>query len=113
MLCLAFEEKRIEAQTILFDNWYASSENIKYIHRLEKFFITSLKENRPISLSKEQGYIHLQDLRWTDAQLRCGITVKLKEIPFKVQLFKVVATNGDIEWVIANRPPGSMDTGFV
>ena len=59
MLRLAFEEKRIEAQTILFDNWYASSENIKYIHRLEKFFITSLKENRPIILSKEQGYICL------------------------------------------------------
>ena len=55
MLRLAFEEKRVQAQTILFDNWYASSENIKYIHRLEKFFITSLKENRLISLSKESG----------------------------------------------------------
>ncbi len=113
MLRLAFEEKRIQAQTILFDNGYASSENIKYIHRLVKLFITALKENRLISLSKEQGYIHLQDLQWTDPQLQCGITVKLKEIPFKVHLFKVVATNDDIEGVITNRPPGSIDTHLV
>jgi hypothetical protein len=26
--------------------------------------------------------------------------VKLKEVPFKVRLFKVVAANGDIDWVI-------------
>ena len=113
MLRLAFEEKRIQAQTILFDNGYASSENIKYIHWLVKLFITTLKENRLISLSKEQGYIHLHDLQWTDPQLQCGITVKLKEIPFKVQLFKVVATNDDIEGVITNRPPGSIDTHLV
>jgi len=33
MLRLAFEEKNIKAKTILFDNWYAASENLKYIHR--------------------------------------------------------------------------------
>ena len=30
--------------------------------------------------------------------------VKLKEVPFKVRLFKVVATIGDIDWVITNCP---------
>jgi hypothetical protein len=30
--------------------------------------------------------------------------VKLKEVPFKVQLFKVVATDGDIDRVITNGP---------
>lgn len=38
------------------------------------------------------------------------MTVKLKEVPFKVQLFKVVASSGDIDWVITNRSPGSIDT---
>ncbi len=71
-----------------------------------------MKENRRVSLSKEQDYIHLQQIEWTPEQLQYGITVKLKEAPFK-QLFKVVATNGDIEWVITNRAPGSIDTQVV
>jgi hypothetical protein len=33
--------------------------------------------------------------------------VKLKEVPFKVLLFKLVATNGDIDWVITNAPQGT------
>ncbi len=37
MLRQAFEEKGIQAQTILFDRWYATSENLKFIHRLDKF----------------------------------------------------------------------------
>ncbi len=38
--------------------------------------------------------------------------VKLKEIPFKVQLFKLVATNGDIEWATTNRLD-DVDTHFM
>jgi hypothetical protein len=113
MVRQAFEEKEIKAQVILFDSGYAASENLKYIHRLDKYFVTTLKENRLVSLSKEQGYIHLQQIEWTDEQFQHGITIKLKEVPFKVQLFKVVTTNGDIEWVITNRPPGSIDTQVV
>ena len=113
MLRQAFEEKGIKAQTILFDNWYAAAENLKFLHRLGKFFVTTLKENRLVSLGQEQGYIHLQQIEWTPEQLQYGITVKLKEVPFKVQLFKVVATNGDSEWVITNRAPGSIDTQVV
>ena len=30
-----------------------------------------------------------------------------------MQLFKVVTTHGDIEWVITNRTPGSIDTQVV
>ena len=63
----------------------------------------TLKENRRVSRSKEQGYIHLQQSEGTDEQLRYGIMVTLKEVPFKVQLFKVVATTGDIAWVITTR----------
>ena len=31
-------------------------------------------------------------------------------MPFRVQLFKVVAPNGDIEWVITNQPPCTFRT---
>jgi len=75
--------------------------------------VTTLKENRLVNLSKEQGYIHLQKIEWTPEQLQEGITIKIKKVPFKVQLFKIVATNGDIEWVITNRAPGSIRTQVV
>ncbi len=110
LLLAAKGDKQIKARTLLFDSWYASVDNLKLIVRLDMFFVTTLKENRLVSLSKEQGYIHLQDLVWTEQQLRDGVSIKLKEVPFCVQLFKIVATNGDIEWVITNHPHGTFTT---
>jgi len=113
MLLRAKSDKQIKARTLLFDSWYASVDNLKLIVRLEMFFITTLKDNRLVSLSKETGYIHLQEIEWTAPRLHNGVAVKLKEVPFKVQLFKVVATNGDIEWVITNHPEGTFTTSDI
>ena len=107
MLLHARSDKQLQARTLLFDSWYASVDNLKLIVRLNMFFVTTLKENRLVSLTKEQGYIHLQDIDWIPERLEQGVPIKLKEIPFLVQLFKIVATNGDIEWVITNHAPGS------
>ena len=105
MLGRAISEKRIQAQTILFDNWYASVENLKLIHRMGRYFITTVKSNRKVSISKETGYVNLEDLPWDADSIRHGMIVKLKELPFKVRLFVVVSpTTGDIDWVITNRP---------
>jgi len=46
MIRQAFLEKSIKARTVLFDSWYVSVENIKFIHRFNKIFVTTLKENR-------------------------------------------------------------------
>jgi hypothetical protein len=104
MLLRAVAEKRIKARTVLIDSWYAGADNLKLIHRLGLIFFTTLKENRLVSLSKEEGYIHLDQIAWTPERLQSGVLVKLKEVPFKVRLFKLVATNGDIDWVITNCP---------
>ncbi len=41
---------------------------------------------------------------WTGQQSVFGTGSRLNsKLPFRVHLFKVVATNGDIEWVITNR----------
>ncbi|MEP6984141.1 MAG: transposase [Chloroflexota bacterium] len=104
MLLRAKGDKPIKTRTLLFDSWYASVDNLKLMVRLEMFFITTLKDNPLVSLSKDDGYIHLQDIEWTPQRLLQGVPVKLKEMPFKVQLFKAVATNGDIEWVITIHP---------
>ena len=113
LLRQAFEEKGIQAQTVLFDSGDAASENLEFIHRLDQFLVTTLKENRRVSPSPEPGYTHRQQLEWTTEHLRCGITVKLEGAPFKVQLFKGGATNGDREWAITNRAPSSIDTQVV
>ena len=104
MLVRAVADKSIQAKTVLFDSWYAAADNLKLIQRLGLLFFTTLKENRLVSLSKANGYIHLEQIDWTPDRLQNGVQVKLKEVPFKVQLFKLVATNGDIDWVITNCP---------
>lgn len=106
----AVADKRIQAKRILFDTWYASADNLKVVHRLGLIFFTTLKSNRRVSLSKEAGYIHLDQIEWTAEHLANGLLVKLKEVPFKVRLFKVVATNGDIDWVITNSPEETLTT---
>ena len=110
MVINAVYAKKIKAKRILFDSWYASAENLKLIHRLGLIFFTTLKSNRMISLSKESGWIHLDQVDWTAERLKNGVMVKLKEVPFKVQLFKVVATDGDIDWVITNCPDETLTT---
>ena len=106
----ALSDKGIQAKRILFDTWYASADNLKLVHRLGLTFFTTLKSNRMVSLSKEEGYIHLDEIEWTPERLQNGLMVKLKEVPFKVRLFKVVATNGDIDWVITNCPDETLTT---
>jgi len=113
MVLNATSDKQIKARTLLFDSWYASVDNLKLIVRLKRFFVTTLKDNRLVSLSPEGGYIHLQALDWTPHRLEHGVSVKLKEMPFRVQLFKVVAPNGDIEWVITNHPEGTFTTSDI
>jgi hypothetical protein len=107
MLLRAKGDKQIQARTLLFDSWYASVDNLKLMIRLNMFFVTTLKDNRLVSLSKAEGYIHLSDIEWTSQRQLLGVSVKLKAMPFKVQLFKVVATNGDIEWMMTNHPEGT------
>lgn len=107
MLVRAIGDKGLQAKTILFDSWYAAMDNLKLIERLGRYFVTTLKSNRLVSVSKEQGFVHLQEVEWTPERLQHGVLVKLKDLPFLVRLFKIVAPNGDIDWLITNRS----DTG--
>jgi hypothetical protein len=102
MFVNALDQKQLQARTILFDGWYASAENLKLIHRRKRIFFTTLKSNRLVSLNKEQGSIPLEDMEWTADRLAQGVIVKLKEVPFKVRLFKLVAPDGDMDWVLTN-----------
>lgn len=113
MLLNAFQDKQLHAQTVLFDSWYASEDNLKLIHRMNKVFVTHLKANRLVSLRAKGGYVAMEALDWSALDLQNGIVVKLKKIPFLVRLFKIVATNGDIEWVITNDLSGTIKAQVV
>jgi len=111
MLHRAFQEKKLEAGTVLFDIWYASAETLKLLHRAGRVFVTQIRSDRLVSLSKEEGYVPPDAIAWTEQRLRRGVSVKLKKVPFRVQLFKVVAPNGDIDWLITNRPALESERG--
>jgi hypothetical protein len=68
--------------------------NLKLIYYHQRHFVTTLKSNHMVSLRVACGYVPLEQ----------GQIVKFKELPFKVKLFKLVAINGDIGWVITNHP---------
>ena len=102
MFLQAHLNQLIKARNIAFDSWYASADNLKLIHRSGWTFYTTLKSNRKVSLSKETGYQNLEEIEWTPETLISGQLVRIKEVPFWLKLFKLVATNGDIEWVITN-----------
>lgn len=104
MFLRAIADKNLEALIILFDNWYALVDNLKLIHRNGWTFFTTLKSNRTVSIKREQGYIHLDTIEWDEKMLQMSIKVKLKEIPFLVKLFKIVSTDGHIDWIITNSP---------
>lgn len=103
----------IKAKTILFDSWYGSSENLKFIERKGLIFYTTIKENRNISLSPDDPYTAVAHYAWNDIDPTLGVHIKLKELPFKVWLFKVVAKNGDIDWIITNDPDHNHDPDLV
>ncbi|MGI4735792.1 MAG: transposase [Janthinobacterium lividum] len=78
----------IQARTLLFDSWYASSEHLKVIHRADWTFFTTLKSNRLVSLNKETGYQALDTLEPPAQGWSRGVAVRLQQVPFALKLFK-------------------------
>jgi hypothetical protein len=99
----AIVTQEIKARNIAFDSWYASAENLKMIHRGDWTFYTNLKSNRKVSQTKEIGYQDLSEIEWSREELISGKLVRIREVPFWLKLFKLVDTNGNIEWVITNK----------
>ncbi|NVO31276.1 transposase [Hymenobacter sp. P5342] len=102
MFAHVLAEDKIKARTLLFDAWYSGSDNLKLIHRAGWTFFTTLKSNRLVSVRKETGFQALLDVAPPPGGWTTGLEVRLHKVPFAVRLFKLVASNGDIEWVVTN-----------
>lgn len=66
-------------------------------------FYTNLKSNRKVSLTKAAGYQDLAAIEWSKEQLISGQLIRIKEVPFWLKLFKLVDTDGNIEWVMTSK----------
>ena len=61
-----------------------------------------MKSNRLVIGRKETGYQALDAVAPPPGGWSTGLEVRLKQVPFAVRLFKLVASNSDIEWGVTN-----------
>jgi len=82
---------------VLADIWFASADNMKFIHQKKKFFIFDMKSNRQAALSaedREQGnWSRIDELDIPD---NTPVKVWLKGVKFPLLLTKQVFTNKNL-----------------
>ncbi len=79
-------------ECIIFDSWYASLPNLKQIGKLQWRWLTQLPSNRLVN-PEGKGHQPLDQVALSEF----GTRIYLKGYGF-IQVFKLVATNGDIEY---------------
>ncbi|MGB3588465.1 MAG: hypothetical protein WBA23_18105 [Tunicatimonas sp.] len=70
--------KKHPSQNDPFDRWYGSADNFKLIHRSGWTFFTTLKSNRKMSVNRDIGYQHLDELHFDKRTLASRLVVKLQ-----------------------------------
>jgi len=88
---------KVKFQTVLWDSWYSSNENLDFVHKeLKKTFIAAIKSNRKVALTlkdKKQGkFTKISELEWHQSS---SCVVYLHGLDFPVLLAKQVFTNKD------------------
>lgn len=89
-------KNNVKFRFVLFDVWFASVENMKFILGKNKHFICPLKSNRKVALSKQeklQGHWHkLQNL---EIKTNTASLIYLEGLEVPVLLIKQIFTNED------------------
>jgi hypothetical protein len=102
---LQIAQTRLSFKTVLMDSWYATQALMKQIDEMEKIYYTVVKKNRLVDETQGvQAYQKIQDLTWSEEELKLGKRVKLHHFPaqHKVQLFRVTALPNKVEFVVTN-----------
>lgn len=93
---------------VLADSWFASAENMRFIHKEKKFFIFEMKENRLCALTDElrnQG--HFTKIDRLEIPENTPTKVWLKDLEIPVLLIKQVFTNKDgsvgVRFLVSNK----------
>ncbi len=102
-------KNKVKFRFVLFDIWFSSVENMRFILKQQKHFICPLKSNRKIALSKAdklQGRWHKLETLEITANESCLIYLEGLETP--VLLIKQIFTNEDgktaVQYLISSDP---------
>src|SRR2546423_3704605 len=89
-------KRGFQPRCIAFDSWYASLPNLKKIRAFQWVWLTRLKENRLVNPDR-QGVAAI-------SQIAIGEDGRIVHLPGYglIRVFKIVATDGDIEYWATN-----------
>jgi len=105
MLTNAVQHKRLPFQVVLMDTWYAAKDEMLFIERLGKVYYCPIKDNRLVSLSRDDKRYHRVDtLLWSQDELRTGRLVHLRDFPagHQVKLFRLELSTGRTDYIVTN-----------
>jgi hypothetical protein len=92
----AVENQHLKFRFVLSDSWFASSDNMLFIHRLKKYFVMDVKSNRLCMLFTEDrnkgAWTNLDKLSLQPEQ---PVKIWIKDLEIPVLLCKFVFTNKD------------------
>lgn len=97
--------KQLPFTTVLMDSWYAAKKLMAQIERLKKVYYCPLKCNRRVDDSGgTQPYQRIDELTWSNDELRQGKLVKVRGFPanHKVKLLGVTVSTHRTEFVATN-----------
>jgi len=96
MIQQSVEKQHLKFKYVLSDSWYASSDNMLFINRLNKKFLMDMKSNRRCMFSTQDRnkgqWISLDKL---PLQAKQPVKVWIKDLEIEVILCKFVFTNKD------------------
>jgi hypothetical protein len=97
MLLQVVVHNQVRFRYVLNDSWYASADNMKFIHHdLKKDFLMPLKANRKVALSKQdKQHGHYQAVSTLEVAEATTREIWLEEVDFPLLLAKEVFTNED------------------
>ena len=90
------QERSFTPECVVFDSWYSGLDNLKYLRGLGLRWLTRLKSNRLVN-PDDQGQRPLAEIALSGR----GTQVYLQGYGF-ILVFKIVATDGDIEYWATN-----------
>ena len=96
MIEQTIKNQHLKFRYVLTDSWFASSDNMLFIHKVKKFFVMDIKSNRLCMFSTEDRnkgqWISLDKLPLQPEQ---PVKVWIKDLAIAVVLCKFVFTNKD------------------
>lgn len=97
--------RKVEYLTVLMDSWYATYQLMTRFIKEQKIFYCPLKKNRLVDDTLgEKPYTAIENLEWTDEELRSGKIVKVKKFAqdTRLKLFRVTVSTDRTDYIATN-----------